>query len=131
MPAGDAQRVWFPEMYDCLREIDFEWDDWNAASRFCREMTAFRSSIREGKGIVETKMACPQCGSTMSWFDGISIRSYLFAAHKIGLLTTAELNELDKRWAKYRRSKKLDKFAQPDSNKKTNTFDKNKCEHDH
>ena len=79
MPAGDAQRVWFPEMYDCLREIDFEWDDWNAASRFCREMTAFRSSIREGKGIVETRWLAPNveapCPGLMGYLsDPICLR---------------------------------------------------------
>jgi len=131
MPAGDAERVWFPEMYERLREIDFGWDDWSAASCFCSEMTEFRSSIRQAKGITDPKIACRKCGGIMSGFHGISIRSYLFAAHKIHLLTTTELNELDKQWARYKKIKKLDRFAQPDSNKNAKAFDKNKCEHNH
>lgn len=131
MPAGDAQRVWFPEMYERLKRIDFEWDDWAAASRFCKEMTDLRSSIRQAKGILEPRIDCTACGGTMTSFDGISIRSWLFAAQKIDLLSTEELAKLDKRWVKYRRGKKLDKFAQPDSHRKAKTFDKNNCQHNH
>ena len=94
MPAGDAQRVWFAEMHDRLREIDFDWDDWTAASRFCREMTEFRSSLRRTKGITEPKTVCPKCGGRMSGFNGISIRSFRFAAHKLGLLTNDGAKQL-------------------------------------
>ena len=131
MPAGDAQRVWFPEMYERLKEIDFRWDDWPEVSRFCSEMTELRSSIREIKGISDPKEVCHECGGTMSWFNGISIRSFLFAAQKTNLLTPEELNKLDKQWAQFRRSKKLDKFAQPESNKEAKLFDKGKCAHNH
>ena len=131
MPAGDAQRVWFAEMHDRLREIDFDWDDWTAASRFCREMTEFRSSLRRAKAITEPKTVCPKCGGRLSGFNGISIRSFLFAAHKLGLLTTMELNNLDKKWSKHRKVNNLDKFAQRASIQRTKTFDKTKCKHNH
>ena len=41
MPAGDAQRAWFPAM---LSELEQFWDSemsWNLLAKFCHQMTEF------------------------------------------------------------------------------------------
>ena len=111
MPAGDAQRVWFPEMLARLKQIDFAFDDWPAVADFCSEMTEFRSELRQAKGIKDPLMKCRRCGQPLVFFDGISIRSFIFAIHKQAVISESELKQLDLSWSKYRKIHQLNKFG--------------------
>ncbi len=53
MPAGDAQRVWFPEMLDDLRSFWFKKIAWETLADFCERMTenARRSAWREASSL--------------------------------------------------------------------------------
>ena len=46
MAAGDAQRVWFPEMLDDLRNFYSKDVVWEALADFCECMTEKRKRIR-------------------------------------------------------------------------------------
>ncbi len=35
MAAGDAERVWFPELLSRLEKVDFAWNDWASVAAFC------------------------------------------------------------------------------------------------
>ena len=51
MPAGDAQRAWFPEMLD---ELTRHWSSdmsWDEIAIFSRHMTEKRKKIRDARGI--------------------------------------------------------------------------------
>jgi len=128
MPAGDAQRVWFPEMLDRLGQIDFEWDDWASVVEFCSEITKFRTGMRQAKGITDPILKCPKCGGRAVLFNGISIRSYLFALRKRELISEGELKRLDSDWSQYRKACGLDKFGQTNE---LNQVDKHNCSSNH
>ena len=116
MPAGDAQRVWFPEM---LEELKASWSEamsWDELADFCARMTKMRKQIREERGIQPPKMRCNRCGGAMlplSDVSGISIRSALFALRNNGVITNDELKKLDKSWMKHKKKKGLDAHGRP------------------
>jgi hypothetical protein len=109
MPAGDAQRAWFPEMLSELRRF---WDndpDWSAVIKFCETMTSLRSSIWEQRGIQRPMMTCRNCGKKHAMtLQPISPRSLLFALRKIDIITDDELKQLDKEWKSFRKNESLD-----------------------
>ena len=51
MPAGDAQRVWFPEMLEDLRSFWSKDMEWEQLADFCQYMTEKRKQIRLERGI--------------------------------------------------------------------------------
>ena len=55
MPAGDAQRVWFPEMLDELRGVWRPGIPWQEVIEFCVRMTVLRKEIRNSRGIERFK----------------------------------------------------------------------------
>ncbi len=68
MAAGDARRVWFPEL---LNELERTWSpsvSWEELADFCRRKTETRKRIRESRGIQPPKMRCRGC-RTMSRMD--------------------------------------------------------------
>lgn len=112
MPAGDAQRAWFPEMH---AELEQFWDpeiSWKLMIRFCQQMTEFRVQIKKSKGIKPVKFSCPACGGkhTMS-LPPISIRSALFALRKLELVSDAEFKEHNRSWARFRKDNDLDAYG--------------------
>lgn len=112
MPAGDAQRVWFPEMLSELRRV------WSAnmsraeLAALCARVTEMRMEIRRSRGILPPLTRCPACGSTSrADIAGVSVRSALFALASEGLVTEAELRRLDRDWKKHRAALRLDRFG--------------------
>jgi hypothetical protein len=110
MPAGDAQRAWFPEMLEDLKAYwSTEWS-WRGFSVFCEAMTEKRQKIMEARGIKPARMYCKECGSQMV-LPPISIRSALFALRKIGAIDDNEFKKHEKEWAKYRKADSLDSYG--------------------
>jgi hypothetical protein len=110
MPAGDAQRAWFPEM---LADLKSHWSSdmtWEGLAVFCHDMTEKRQRIKEANGINPPRMACKQCGGRMV-LRPISIRSALFALRKINAVDEAEFQKLDREWGKHRKAHGLDAFG--------------------
>ena len=109
MPAGDAQRAWFPEMLSELKQYWVHEPDWRDVVKFCEKMTSLRSAIREQRGIRGPMMTCRSCGKkhTMS-LPPISPRSLLFALRKIDIIADDELKHLDKEWKCFRKNENLD-----------------------
>ncbi len=103
MPAGDAQRVWFPEM---LEELEAIWSSamtWEELADFCARMTKMRHEIRRMRNILSPRMRCPKCGQvSRSDTRGISIRSALFALKSRDTVSDAEFKALDRSWKKHR-----------------------------
>ncbi|MDP1564535.1 MAG: hypothetical protein Q8M16_24405 [Pirellulaceae bacterium] len=118
MPAGDAQRAWFPEM---LSELIRFWDndpDWSAVIKFCETMTSLRSSIWEQRGIKGPLMTCRNCGKKHAMtLPPISPRSLLFALQKIDIITDDQLKQLDKEWMRFRKSENLDALGRLNTNR--------------
>lgn len=112
MASGDAQRAWFPEMAETLKNW---WDPsmtWKECSVFCEEMTRVRAKIREGKNIKPIKFYCTNCQEYhFLKMSPISIRSLLFTLKKIGIVTENEFKTFDRSWKKYRKESKLDSYG--------------------
>lgn len=114
MPAGDAQRVWFPEM---LRELTTHWSStmsWEELRSLCSKMMEKRRAIRNERGIASPKMRCPRCGViTTAEISGISIRSALFALKSAGTISETQFASLDKSWRKHRSRHQLNAYGNP------------------
>jgi len=114
MPAGDAQRVWFPEMIDELRlawSADMTWDE---LAEFCSRITQARKEIRHSRGIRPPLTRCPRCGEqSRSELKGVSIRSALYVLKNHDIVTEAEFKALDKSWKEHRAKTALDAYGQP------------------
>ena len=112
MAAGDAQRVWFPEM---LEELAAWWKPdvtWEALGEFCGRMMEMRKAIREARGIEAPLMYCRECNK-METMDipGITMRSALFALKKAGVLSDDQLQERDRSWKRHQRKNGLDGYG--------------------
>ena len=123
MPAGDVQRVWFPEMLDELKTFWSQkttWDDW---PDFCQRMTEKRKEIRLARGIKPPRTGplplgarCLKCGRVSEKTSkpdplAVSIRSALFALKKGGLIRQAEFVKLDASWMRHKATNGLDAYG--------------------
>ena len=114
MAAGDAQRAWFPEMMEKLKETWGPQMSWEECADFCQKMTVSRESIWKDREINPARMWCPKCQDYHnSRPPDISIRSMLFALKKLNVIDDNELKALDKSWKKYRKEFNLDAYGKP------------------
>lgn len=114
MPAGDAQRVWFPEMIDALRQAWSPEMTWAELTEFCTQIFEVRRQLRHRRGIRPPLTRCPRCGrQSRSELKGVSIRSALYVLKGQGIVTDAEFKALDKRWKKHRKAHALDVYGLP------------------
>lgn len=112
MASGDAQRAWFPEMLENLKETWNKNMTWEQICTLCGEMQSIRNKIREEKNIKPIRFFCKKCGKYhVTPPLPITIRSLLFALKKIKKITDEEFNKLDKDWKKYRKTKNLDCYG--------------------
>ena len=120
MAAGDAQRVWFPEM---IEKIKSQWSSsmtWEDLIEFCRMITKKRKQLRESRGIKPPRYKCPQCGSvSQEDIHAVSIRSALFVLRKNGVVSEDEFKALDKKWEKYGKENDLDAYGNKKSHNKS------------
>ena len=112
MPAGDAQRVWFPEM---IEDLKIHWSssmNWEELAVFCRRMTDKRKWIRQSREIKPPMIRCSRCGEvSRSDIQGISIRSALFTLKKIGIVSETEFKKLERDWNKFKKKNSLDAYG--------------------
>ncbi len=128
MAAGDAQRVWFPEMLEQLGRLGRETFAWEVMIAFCSKMTSFRVELREAKGIRDPIYYCKNCGKKQSAkLPGVSIRSALFALLKQGIISDSELKSLDRDWARYRRKNRLDAYGNPKESQEAPNAEDHHC----
>ena len=108
MVAGDAQRIWYPEMLTELKEFwspSLPWDD---VIVFCGRMTAMRKDIAVSRDIKPPIMKCHKCGTrTRGAYPTISVRSLIFALKKVKSISDYELKAIDLDWKRYQRKNAL------------------------
>lgn len=113
MPAGDAQRTWFPEIVAVLRR------DWNRSMSMAKlielrdQLNTMLHSIRSERGILPPVMNCPKCGSTGHAVPPrVSVRAMILSLARYGIASADEVRGLEKSWNRYRRDKQLDLCGQ-------------------
>jgi len=112
MPSGDAQRQWFSEMIEILRQ---QWKpglSWAELVLLAAHLDAMLQQIRKDLNIIPSMFTCPECGvSGRSSFSIISINATILAAGRFGIASQSDAKELSKRWKKYRKEHGLDNYG--------------------
>ena len=113
MPAGDAQRTWFPEMVAVVRR---DWDRSMSMTELINlrdRLDSMLQSIRSERGILPPVMTCPSCGSTGAAAPPrVSVRALILSLARFGIASAEEVRGLEKSWNRYRRHEQLDMYGQ-------------------
>jgi len=112
MASGDAQRIWFPEMIEMLRE------GWNSSMScgdlisFCDRIDATLQRIRTEREILPPMMWCPTCQKRhRSAPPKVSVRATILALGRFRIALESEVKSLEKLWKKYMKEKDLNIYG--------------------
>ena len=112
LPAGDAHRVWFPEMVATLRSA---WDETMPLPelvRLCDDLNGMLQQIRHERKILPPVIHCRSCGRTGRAAEPrVSVRAVILAAARFGLASPTIAKRLEREWAKYRVQNGLDLYG--------------------
>ncbi|MFQ6092685.1 MAG: hypothetical protein ACE5OR_08400 [bacterium] len=112
MPAGDAQRTWFPEMIELLQE---KWNSsmsWEELIELRNHLDSILQTIRTERNILPPMMWCPRCKKRhRSAPPKVSVRATIFALGRFGIVAEPEVKTLEKGWKKYSREHDLDMYG--------------------
>ena len=111
VPAGDAQRVWFPEQLNILYKTWSKSLTWEEFADLLSRLTEERKELRRARGIRPPLFRCPKCGVESRSEHSLSIRSALFALRTAGILKGEDFDRLDRDWKKYRAVHDLDPYG--------------------
>ena len=116
MPSGDAQRQWFPEMIEILRQ---QWKpelSWDELACLTAHLDVTLQQIRKDRNIIPPMCTCSKCGVYgRSRFGRISINATILAAGRFGIASPSKVKELSKSWKKYRKEHYLDHYGGKES----------------
>ena len=105
MPAGDSQRVWFPEM---LTRLEREWGEamsFVALIELRDSLDTLLHQIRSERHISSPVFTCPKCGLRGPMAEPqVSVRAMILALGRFGITTPAKTKTLEREWTKYRTS---------------------------
>jgi hypothetical protein len=112
MAAGDAQRVWFPEMVETLRSKWRIGMSFEATVELRDELDAMLQRIRSEWHMRTPVFKCPHCGHVGEGAQPhVSVRAMLLSLVRFGIADAEQIKTLEKRWALYRQQNKLDIFG--------------------
>jgi len=114
MPAGDAQRTWFPEMVVELRN---RWRSGLSLTELMElrdDLDAMLHRIRSERNIRTPVIRCRRCGHVGPAMEpDVSIRAVIIALGRFSIVSAEEMKTIDKRWAVYRKANGLDLHGKP------------------
>ncbi len=109
MAAGDAQRVWFPEMIEWLRAKWHQGMSCDALIELRDELDAQLQRIRSERPIRSPILKCPCCGHVGEGADPhVSVRAMILSLGRLGIASAAQTGAIEKRWAAHRKQQGLD-----------------------
>ena len=112
MAAGDAHRVWFPEMVEHLR---LRWRDdlsIDALLGLRDELDDMRGRIRSTRHISKPVLKCPVCGHIGRGTDPhVSVRASTLALARFRVAAREPARALEKAWSAYRKTAGLDLYG--------------------
>ncbi len=116
MPAGDANRTWFPELVDILQARWHEAMLVDELIQLTAELDAALQRIRDERDIKSPMMWCPNCQARhRSAPPRVSVSAMIFALGRFGVASTETVKSTEKRWKKHRRENQLDLYGAPAS----------------
>lgn len=114
MPAGDAQRAWFPEMVERLR---VRWQQSMSMPELIElrgQLDSMLQSIRSERQILPPLMYCRHCKTQhRAASPRVSVRALILALSRFEIASPDETRELEKSWKRYRQSEQLDLYGLP------------------
>jgi hypothetical protein len=112
MGAGDAHRIWFPEMVEHLR---LRWRDdlsIEALLELRGELDEILRRIRATRHISNPVFKCPACGHIGRGADPhVSVRATILALARFGVTAKEPARALEKAWSAYRNTMRLDLYG--------------------
>jgi len=112
MAAGDAQRVWFPEMVETLRSEWHHGMSFEATVELRDELDAMLQRIRSERHIRSPVFKCPHCGHVGEGAQPhVSVRAIFLSLLRFGIADAEQIKTLQENWAVYRQQNRLDIFG--------------------
>ena len=112
MAAGDAQRVWFPEM---VQHLGLRWRDelpMEALLWLRDELDDMLGRIRSTRHIANQIFKCPACRHVGRGADPhVSVRATILALARFSVAARERVRALEKAWATYRKTAGLDLYG--------------------
>jgi hypothetical protein len=113
LPAGDAHRVWFPEMLAALRS---QWNPGMSLAGLIELRTSVDGilrQIRHERHILPPVIRCRRCGRTGQAAEPkVSVRATILALARFDIASPTVTKKMEKEWAKYRVQNGLDLYGQ-------------------
>jgi hypothetical protein len=110
--AGDAHRVWFPEMVEHLHRRWREDLSIEALLGLRDELDDMIGRIRATRHISNPVFKCPACGHIGRGADPhISVRATILALARFGVAARELARALEKNWTTYRKTAGLDLYG--------------------
>ena len=114
MPAGDAHRIWFPEIVETLRT---RWHDGLSFDRLIElrdNLDTTLQRIRSERHIRPPAFKCPRCGRVGEGAEPhVSVRAMILSLARFGIAAAEQANTLEKSWTAYRKQNGLDVYGKP------------------
>jgi hypothetical protein len=112
MAAGDAQRVWFPEMIGHLRSRWHEGMSCDVLIELRDDLDAMLQRIRADRHIRLAVFRCSECGHVGEGAaPHVSVRAMILSLIRFGIATAGQARPLEKTWAAYRKQYGLDLYG--------------------
>ena len=111
MAAGDAQRVWFPEMIEKLRSQWHPDMSFDAIVELRDDLDAMLQRIRSERRIRSPVFRCPHCGHVAKARRHTSGSRHDLVATRFGIAPAEHTHALEKDWAAYRKENGLDIYG--------------------
>jgi hypothetical protein len=109
MAAGDAQRVWFPEMIEDLRSQWREGMSFDAIIGLRDRLDTTLQRLRSEGHIRPPAARCPRCGQVDEGAaPHVSVRAMILSLIRFGIAPSEPIYALEKDWAAYRKQNGLD-----------------------
>ena len=114
MPAGDAQRTWFPEMVETLRARLYPATPFPRLIELREQLDALLQSIRSERHIVPPLMYCSRCKTRhRAAAPRVSVRALILALPRFAICSPDDARDLEKSWKRYRESEQLNLYGDP------------------
>jgi len=116
MASGDAQKVWFPELIEMVRQAEAPAMSMDALLRLRDQLNTTLQTIRHTRQILPAMLWCPHCQARhRAAPPSVSVRATILALGRFTRATASEVQALEKQWDRYRKQHQLDRDGQPEA----------------
>ncbi len=112
MAAGDAQRVWFSQMVERLRDHWHPDMPFDALISLRDDLDAMLQRLRLEGDITSPVFRCRDCGRVgPAAPPHVSVRAMVLSLSRFGIAPAEQIHALEKQWAVHRKQNELDLYG--------------------